>query len=387
MEKKHIRPAASAFLLMVTMSLLSTALSFFVEPVCADLGFGRGTFTLYYSLMVATGAFSVSFLGKYMNQHGVRLVVLVSSIWCGLGFLGLSFCRELWMFYVVGALMGFFGTSCVYLCANIIIQQSYSARDAAMVMGIVMAGAGIGGMVWSNVVPGVIGSLGWQFSYRLLGISWFALAMLSFLILGKQDLSGAVGKTTSDFGGMSTKDLLRTGKFYLSFGLICILTVCSCISQQLPSLLSGMGHDAATVGLMISVMTASGAVGTVMEGLLCSRFGVLKTMLATLVFYAFGYGMLFVPGMTYVALVGLAFGSGSIGTLMPVAVRQAFGGRDYATVWSLLLTCSSITSFLATPVWGMVYDIFGNYNPALITMPILLLLSLFLLTGLFREKK
>ena len=168
---------------------------------------------------------------------------------------------------------------------------------------------------------------------------------------------------------------------------MCILSCASCISQQLPSLLSGMGHDAATVGLMISVMTASGAVGTVMEGLLCSRFGVLKTMLGTLVFYAFGYGMLFVPGMTYVALVGLAFGSGSIGTLMPVAVRQAFGGRDYATVWSLLLTCSSITSFLATPVWGMVYDIFGNYNPALITMPILLLLSLFLLTGLFREKK
>ena len=62
MKMNQIRPALSAFLLMVTMSLLSTALSFFVSPVCADLGFGRGSFTLYYSLMVAAGAVSASFL-------------------------------------------------------------------------------------------------------------------------------------------------------------------------------------------------------------------------------------------------------------------------------------------------------------------------------------
>ena len=72
---------------------------------------------------------------------------------------------------------------------------------------------------------------------------------------------------------------------------------------------------------------------------------------------------------------------------MPVVVRYAFGGRDYATVWSLLLTCSSITSFLVTPAWGMVYDLFGTYTPALITMPILLVVVLFLLSILFREKE
>ena len=37
MEKSQIRPAAAAFLLMLTMSLLSTALSFFVSPVCEEL--------------------------------------------------------------------------------------------------------------------------------------------------------------------------------------------------------------------------------------------------------------------------------------------------------------------------------------------------------------
>jgi hypothetical protein len=35
----------------------------------------------------------------------------------------------------------------------------------------------------------------------------------------------------------------------------------------------------------------------------------------------------------------------------------------------------------------MVYDMFGNYTAALITMPVLLVLALFLLMLLFRGKK
>ena len=386
MEKKHIRPAASAFLLMVTMSLLSTALSFFVGPVCEDMGFGRGSFTLYYSLMVATGAFSVSFLGQYMNTHGVRGIILVSAIWCGAGFFGLSLCKSLWMFYAVGAAMGFFGSSCVYLCANITVQQSYSARDASMVMGVVMAGSGIGGMIWSNVVPGVLSSFGWQFGYRVLGVCWCALAFLSWLILGKQDLSGAVGKAGAGMAG-SGREVFRSKKFWMVFCIACLVTVASCISQQLPSVLGDMGYDDGQVGLMISVMTAFVAVGTVLEGLCCGRFGIVGTMISVTVFYAFGYVMLLFPGMTYVALAGLAFGSGSIGTLLPIVVRHVFGGRDYARVWSLLLTVISVTSFLATPVWGMVYDICGSYTPALIAVPAGLVAAVVLLMAVFREKK
>ena len=166
MEQKQIRPAASAFLLMLTMSLLSTALSFFVAPVCADLGFGRGSFTLYYSLMVAAGAVSASFLGEYMNRKGTRTVVLVSALWCCVGFWGLSFSSALWMFYIIGALMGFFGSTCVYLAANVIVQQSYSSRHVSAVLGLVMAGSGIGGVVWSNAVPPMLEAFGWRRASR-----------------------------------------------------------------------------------------------------------------------------------------------------------------------------------------------------------------------------
>ena len=74
MEKlREYRPAMAAFLLMMAMALTTTALSFFVGPVCEALGFGRGSFTVYYSLMTASGAFAISILGQIIHKRGVRL--------------------------------------------------------------------------------------------------------------------------------------------------------------------------------------------------------------------------------------------------------------------------------------------------------------------------
>ena len=385
MARNQFRPALSAFLLMLTMSLLSTALSFFVVPVCSDLGFGRGSFTLYYSLMVAAGAVSASFLGTYMNKRGVRGVVLISGIWCGLGFLGLSFSSYLWMFYILGAAMGLLGSTCVYLAANVIVQQSYSSENASSILGLVMAGAGIGGVIWSNVVPQVLDNFGWRFGYRMLGICWLGLAVLAVLILGKQETSISFGHIKNGIGsGISKEEALKSVRFYLAVGLMCILSVCSCISQHLPSVLGEMRYDGGQIGIMVSVMTAASAVGTVVEGMVCSKLGIKKTMIGVLVVYAIGYVLMRLRIGIYVALALLAFGSGSIGTLMPIVVRRIFGPRDYAAIWSVVISCSSVASFVAAPLWGMVYDFFGSYSPALIAMPFLLMGGIVCLFGAFR---
>jgi len=134
-------------------------------------------------------------------------------------------------------------------------------------------------------------------------------------------------------------------------------------------------------------MTAFVAVGTVAEGLVCSRIGIQRTMVIVIVLYAAGYVLLASNNLLYVALMCLAFGFGAIGTLMPIVVRTIFGGVHYAAIWSVVISCSSVASFLATPVWGMVYDVSGSYGPALVTMPVLLAGSLFALTAAFRQRK
>ena len=105
------RPAAAAFLQMMSMALTTTALSFFVGPVCEELGYGRGSFTVYYSILTAAGTLAAPILGQIIQRRGLRFVATVSAVWTAAGLLLFSFCRELWMFYLAGAFTGLFGTA------------------------------------------------------------------------------------------------------------------------------------------------------------------------------------------------------------------------------------------------------------------------------------
>ena len=77
---REYRPSVAAFLLMMAMSLTTTALSFFVGPVCEALNIGRGSFTIYYSIMTLTGAGAIPILGQIINKRGVRGILTVSAI-------------------------------------------------------------------------------------------------------------------------------------------------------------------------------------------------------------------------------------------------------------------------------------------------------------------
>lgn len=383
----NLRPSAAAFLLMMAMATTTTAVSFFVTPVCDDLGIGRGSFTIYYSLMTAAGAFSTSFLGQYINKNGVRNVILMSGLWCSAGLLLFSFSNALWMFYAVGTAIGLFGTSCVNLCANVIVQTSYSSEQASSLLGLVMAGSGVGGMGFSLILPGVLERFGWRMSYRFLAVCWLVLVLCAFLLNGKQETAGAVGNRKAISGGMTRAEALRSPKFYLMMVAIIIYTVGCSIQQQLPALLEGLRFSSSQVGVMMSVMTASLALGKIIQGMLYSKLGIARGGTIITILFIAGFLFLLQPGTAYAGLISLAFGMGIVTTLMPTVVRFVFGAREFASIWSLLATASSVGSFVSTPVWGIVYDAWGNYTPAMITTPILLVVALAAMLLALRSSK
>lgn len=384
---KEFRPSIAAFLLMMAMALTTTALSFFVWPVCDDLGIGRGSFTIYYSLMTAAGAFSTTFLGQHINRRGVRGILFVSGIWSGLGLVAFSFAENIWLFYLVGTFIGFFGTSCMSLCANVIVQQSYSGARASSLLGVVMSGSGVGGMIVSLILPGIIESRGWQFGYRCVGLCWMVLVLSAGLILGKQETSQAVGHRKTPVDGMTRAEALRSPKLYLLMAAIFLLC-CGCgIQQQIPALLADMGFETSQVSAMVSFLTAMLAVGKIVQGLIYGRIGVVKGSYLMVGIFAASFLMLLVPAVVYPALVALAFGMGVVTTLMPMIARFAFGAREYAAIWSILATASNVGAFVAAPVWGMVYDVSGSYTPALLASAALMMVALGAMVLSFREKR
>jgi MFS family permease len=378
------RPAAAAFLTMMAMALTSSTISFFMEPICADLQVSRGSFSMIFSLMSISGALSNPFIGQIAGKKGVRGILLFCGGWGCLCMTLLSAAASLWTVYLAGFLLGAVGSSCVALCANVIVQQSYFGAQASGILGAVMAGSGVGGMLFSLVIPGFIEGYGWQVAMRAMGIGWICLLWTAAVLLGRQKQQFVSGSAAVGLG-MTRAQALRSPRLYLQMAVIIIVTACCGIQQQLPSLLHAQGFDAGQVSRMISVMTLFLAVGKVVQGLIYGKLGIRRGSTVMMIAFALGFLCMIAPTYAWPGLILLAFGMGIYTTLLPQVCRRVFGSREYAAIWALLATAGSAGTFVANPVWGTIYDKTGSYTLGLIVCPILLVAGLAAMQAAMKE--
>ena len=366
------RPAAAAFLVIMAMALTSSTMSFFLEPICESLQISRGSFSLIFSLMSVAGALSNPFVGQYAGKKGVRGILFLTGLWTGVCMILLSMVTKLWMLYAVAFCLGLFGSSCVCLCGNVMVQQAYFGPQASGILGAVMAGSGVGGMFFSLIIPRVIALFGWQTGMQAMGISWLALVWLGMILMGNQEMpqyskaNGAVGL------GMTRAEALKSPKLYLQMAVIVVISACCGLQQQLPSLLGSKGFSDGQVSLMISVMTVFLALGKFGQGLLYGKIGVEKGGILTMAAFAVGGLALLSDFLVWPGLLLLAVGFGVYTTLLPMVVRWVFGSREYASIWALITTVGCAGTFVGYPLWGTIYDLTGTYTLGLIGAAVLL---------------
>lgn len=382
---KLYRPAAAAFLTMMAMALTSSTLSFFLEPVCADLDVSRGSFSLIFSLMTVSGALTNPILGNRAGQKGVRGILLASGIWGCMSLSVFAIARSLWMVYAAGFLMGLFGTNCVALCANVIVQKSYDARQASSILGLVMAGSGVGGMIFNILVPGVMAAFSWRVAMGVMALLWLTMLMLAALLLGKEKTMEQHSAARGIGLGMTRAEALKSPRLYMLIAVIIIITAACGVQQQQPSLLASYGFEGGTVSLLLSIQTAVLALGKIGQGMLYGRLGVRRGGCTMLVIFAAAFVTLLLRPLVYPGLYIMALGLGIYTTLLPLVTRQVFGTREYAAIWGLLATCGSVGTIVANPLWGGVYDLTGSYTPALMVVPALLIGAAWILNKLLKD--
>lgn len=379
------RPAAAAFLAMMAMAVTSSTLSFFLEPVCAELDIGKGSFSLIFSLMTISGAATNPVLGRIAGKKGVRGILAVCAVWGWGSLLLFSVAKQLWMIYLAGFLLGLFGSNCVALCGNVIVQNAYDPRQASTILGIVMSGSGVGGMIFNLVIPAVMAASTWQKAMVVMAFCWLGVVGLSVLLLGRETPMEQRGSTAGMGLGMTQAEAMKSPKLYMLVAVIVVITAACGVQQQQPSMLGIYGFDSGKISLMLSVQTAVLALGKIGQGILYGRLGVRRGGCVMLLAFAAAFGIMAVPALAWPGLMVMALGLGIYTTLLPLVTRQVFGTREYAAIWGMLATCGSLGTIVANPIWGGVYDLTGSYAPAMLVLPVLLIVAAWLLNKLLKD--
>ena len=381
-------PAIASFLMMMAVATTSTALSFMNQPVSTQLQVGMGSFTLYYSLMVAAGAITTPFAGQLIHKLGVAKIVVATAVWGLVCMVLFSVSNALWMFYIVGILAGALGGSAITLIANVIVQTYYTTAEAASLIGIVMAGSGVGSILYSAVIPLVLEKSGIGMTYRFIGIVWVALLVLSVLILGKAQPVEAREGGAAGSGGMTRKEAMRSPMLYMMVFSVLLLTCGTGLAQHWPAVLEEQGYDAVTIGVIISFYSAVLTAGKIAQGILYGKAGIKRGAVIIYALYIVGF-ILLLNSVVYPAFLCIGLGFGILTTLVPVLTKSLFGQKEYAGIYGIIAMSMSVGSFITTPVWGVVYDTAGSYRPGFLVMPVLIAAALALQLSALRlqEKK
>ena len=377
---------AGALLIMFMIGGIAwNCVSVFIKPVCADLGFTRQAMSMNTTITSIIGMCISLSWGYILKHFSLKKLMRLAAFGLPLGYVGYSFCSEIWMFYACSVLVGLSLCLVMNLPLSIIISNWFEEKRG-QAMGIAFMGSGIGGMLFIPVISNMIEKMGWRFTYRFSAAVMFAAAFVAifFLIrlrpeemglkpLGWEKRAAAAAETGAvpAAEGPLFSELSRTGRFWLlAFCISASNSAVGCVNQALQPHLTDNGYPVATAALIVSIGMGLLAVGKMGLGVVFDKMGI---RIGTL--FSLGLGLLGLIGMIFcrswlgvAAAVVLGQGIGcAFGTVgVPIVTRALFGERDYATNYGVVCAIGGVCNSISPMLNGAAYDRFGSYNPALV---------------------
>ena len=393
MSVRHILIVISGIMITFGCSALVFATwSAFQAVVPEQLGVDTATWALYITVLYLAEAFSAPFIGKLLAKTDIRIVLSVSALLVGLGFILISIVKTLWIFYVAGLMMGLGEVGLLWLAVPTLCNKWFN-KNSGTIIGACMAFTGIGGAIWLQVFNALNASgMDIWTIYMIWGIAALVTSLPFTLLCIRSTPEecgclpyGAPQTASGKPAGLDAGKAMKSVAFYAVFLLAGIINLLTIVAQQFPkytkSLDDGTGTMLAVGVTMATVMMASQAICKLALGVCADKNSKVSFLAACatgiigvlLVWFGTGSTMVLYAGA---AVYGFFFASCVV--LVPILVRQLFGQREYPEIYSRVSMFVNIVGAIGAPFWAL----FGKNYPMLFTVAIVLLVVVLLL-GIF----
>lgn len=373
------------------LGLVSNCAGVFFSPVCDDLGFEMGKFTLFRTLFTMSQALTMPFVAKLFRQKDVRVIVSVATVVMG----GISilhgFFTELWQFYVFGIIQGC-AASFIGVIPAPILLGNWFYKNTGTAVGISAAFSGLVGMIGSSALGILIPAYGWRASYMIIGVAVMVLILpFSLFILryrpedkgmlpygadehyvAKANAKGAAAKKEK------FSDFAKQPIFYISLTAYACSIISSYLNSFLPSCGLQAGLPMATAAMLTSLALCGNMTTKLFLGKFCDSFGVIKVFVISILIAVVGHMMIFmgIPAamMGGSLLYGITMPLSTV--LMPLFCRLFWKGDTYASAYSYVSMFGMLISAPFNTLFGTMYDMTGDYNLTIISSTIFVLVVL-----------
>lgn len=382
--------AASFVIQGVTVGGMFTYGVLFPELI-ATFGWSRATIAAATSVTTLTMGFMGVISGRMSDRFGPRVVLTISALSYGAGFMLMSILEASWQLYLFWGLLVGIGLS-THDVVTLSTIARWFPRRRGLFSGIVKVGTAVGQLSLPLIAVALIATLGWRTACLVIGAVALLLLLAAAQVMRRDPQGMGYGETSGPAApagpaapptqGSSYRAATRSAQFWILCGsqsLVfgCLLTITVHIVPHAIDL--GLSHTAAA-SLLASIgaisMLGRVAVGSTVDriggrkALRLAYAGLLASLLWLLV--ASNAWMLFV----FVAIYGIAHGG--FFTVTAPTVAELFGTRAHGALFGTVQFFGSLGGAIGPLVAGFVFDTTGSYRIAFAALAALATIGLIL---------
>ncbi len=355
---------ASGLILTLSMGIRH-GFGLFLQPMSADLHWGRETFALALAVQNLVWGAATPFAGMYADRFGSHKVAFVCALLYVAGLATMAHATSpVTMVLTAGVLIGTGLAGLSFSVVAGVLGRKYPPEKRSMALGISAAAGSFGQFAMLPLTQWLLSHLGWYGALLALAVVALLMIPLSAAIYEKhlstahafQQSAGAAMREALGHRGYM---LLTIGFFVCGFQLVFV-------GVHLPAYLADHGlapHVAVTALALIGLFNI---VGTYATGWLGSRMP--KRYILSAIYFARAVVFalfVFLPLSPWtVYAFAIALGLLWLSTVPPTngIVAQIFGVRYLAMLSGVTFFSHQIGSFLGAWLGGKLYDTMGNYD-------------------------
>ncbi len=340
----------------------------FLKPLAGTFHWSRAQVSLAFTLAALTVAVCSPLIGALLDRFPARRIVLTCTLVYGAGFASLGLLTDhLWHLYAVFVLLGAVGNGTTQLAYARVVSAWFDAHRG-QALAAVMAGSGLGSMVFPPAAQALISAFGWRMAYLVLGVAILVVALpLVTLFLSEP------GKTTSTAAPpitrQSTGRSLRSAPFLgIAAALLLFSFATNGLNTHWAALLTDGGATPARAAWVLSVAGFAALAGKLGTGFLLDRYRAGRVAAVFLGLCAFGFVILLRPytwslAVTSALLVGIGMGAES--DVVPYLLTRYFGLQKFGVLYGYTWFVYALAGATGPAVMGAVYDYTGSYHSVL----------------------
>jgi predicted MFS family arabinose efflux permease len=350
----------------------------FVKPLAGEFGSSRASIALAVSLLDIAATFSAPGVGRLVDRHGARKVIILSTLAMAGCLVGLSFVRPpLWHLYCFYALAGCLGIATTPVTYSRVVANWFDRRRG-LALGLASTGVGLGVFIGPSLAQFLIEQRGWRQAYLDLAACSLLviLPVVTLFLISRPEEVGQLpdGEVAADgmrrddaqIAGMTVSEAFRTPTFWLLCGIFFVVAACgNGTAAHIAPLLSDRGTSGRSAAFAVSLFGVASIAGRVANGYFVDRFFAPRVVM--IVFSAAAGGLALLLGgatgnLAFLAALLVGFAIGAESDVMPYLISRYFGMRSMAELYGCAFGSYTLGNATGRYLMAAGFDHTGSYR-------------------------